>query len=85
MYYGFADSYKMITSTLYAFDYPRGIIAFQFRNETEAKIVAMKIHSQSPKMEEYEEIRKKKIEEAKKKKEENSTWGKLKGFFHKDD
>ena len=36
-------------------------------------------------MEEYEEIRKKKIEEAKKKKEENSTWGKFKGFFHKDD
>ena len=62
MYYGFADSYKMVAKNLYAFDYPRGVIAFQFRNEKEAKAVALKIHSQSPKKEELEEIRKKLIE-----------------------
>lgn len=33
MYYGFGENYRMITNTLYAFDYPRGIIAFMFRNK----------------------------------------------------
>ena len=68
LYYGFADNYRMVTNSLWAFDYPRGIIAFQFRNKMDADIMAIKIKSASPSMKAYEEIRKEKIEMAKKEK-----------------
>jgi hypothetical protein len=50
MYYGFGDSYKMIMPNLYAFEYPRGIIAFMFRNKQDGEIMANKIKSHAPKM-----------------------------------
>lgn len=53
MYYGFGENYRMITNTLYAFDYPRGIIAFMFRNKQQADIFAIKIKSSAPSMKDY--------------------------------
>ena len=35
------------------FDYPKGSIAFEFRNKLDADIMNMKILSQCPSMEEY--------------------------------
>ena len=73
----------MVTNTLWAFDYPRGIIAFQFRTKEDADIFAIKIKSASPSLKDYEVIRKEKIEQAKKEKEENSFFGRVKKkLFH---
>lgn len=34
IYYGFQKYYRAITDTIYMFEYPKGSIAFQFRNPT---------------------------------------------------
>ena len=57
----------MIREGLYLFDYPRGSVAFQFRNKEEGEIIRMKIKSNCPSLEEYEEIRKKNEAATKKK------------------
>ena len=82
LYYGFADNYRKVTDTLWAFDYPRGIIAFMFRSKQDADVMALKVKSASPKMEEYEKIRKERIERGKKESESKSLFGRVKNFFH---
>jgi hypothetical protein len=52
---------------LYVFDYPRGSIAFQFRNKEEGEIFRVKIASSCPSMQEFEEIKKRELEAVKKK------------------
>ena len=51
IYYGFQANYRSLTDTLYVFDYPKGSIAFEFRNKLEADIMKIKINSQCPSME----------------------------------
>lgn len=68
LYYGFSQNYKMLNSTFYTFEYPRGLIGIMYRNKDDADIMKLKINSASPPMSEYEEIKKKRIEEIKQKK-----------------
>lgn len=48
IYYGFQRCYRAITDTLYMFEYPKGSIAFQFRNATDAELMKLKIFSNCP-------------------------------------
>lgn len=61
IYYGFQKCYRAITDTLYMFEYPKGSIAFLFRNQQEAEIMKLKITSNCPSMEEYEQVRQKNL------------------------
>lgn len=61
IYYGFQESYRMIKDGLYVFDYPRGSIAFQFRNKDEGEIIRAKIFSMCPSLQEFEEVRKRNL------------------------
>ena len=81
IYYGFQKSYRNLTDTLYIFDYPKGSIAFEFRNKLEADIMKMKIDSQCPSLEEYEKIKQRNIEEAKKREEKGGFFNRIKNFF----
>lgn len=81
LYYGFYQNYKMITSTFYIFQYTQGLIGLLFRNQTDAEIMSVKIKSNSPKIAEFQEIKKKRVREAKQKKEQASFFNKVKGFF----
>lgn len=81
VYYGFQKFYRSLTDTLYMFDYPKGSIAFQFRNSTEAELMKMKIFSNCPSLEEYEQVRQRNIEAARRKEEESSFFGRIKNFF----
>jgi hypothetical protein len=49
------------------FDYPKGSIAFQFRNSMEADLMKLKILSVCPSLEEYEQVKQKNLELARKK------------------
>lgn len=51
----------MVTSTFYAFEYNQGIVGLLFRNQLEADIMNIKIKSNSPKLAEFEEIKKRKV------------------------
>ena len=53
IYYGFQESYRMIRDGLYIFDYPRGSIAFQFRNKEEGEIMKTKIFNICPSLQEF--------------------------------
>jgi hypothetical protein len=53
IYYGFQESYRMIRDGIYVFDYPRGSIAFQFRNKEEGEIIKNKIFTMCPSLHEY--------------------------------
>ena len=59
IYYGFQQNYRMIRDDLYIFDYLRGSIAFQFRTKEEGEVMKLKINSNCPSLEEYEEAKKK--------------------------
>lgn len=61
LYYGFISNYRMVTSTFYIFEYPRGIIGFLFKNKEDGDMMKVKLQSVSPKMEEYEDIKKQKF------------------------
>lgn len=78
LYYGFGNEYKQRTPVFYTFEYPRGVIGFLFKNEEEAQIFCVKVKSQAPSMDKYNEIRAKKIEEERIKRKEGSFFGKFK-------
>jgi hypothetical protein len=49
------------------FEYPKGTIAFQFRNASEADLMKAKILTNCPSMEEYEQVKQRNLEAARKK------------------
>ena len=82
LYYGFAKHYKMISSTFYTFEYPRGMIGLLFRNKDEAELMKVKIQTSAPQMKEFDELKKKRVEEEKQRKKDGSFFNKLKkGIF----
>jgi hypothetical protein len=81
VYYGFQRCYRALTESLYMFEYPKGSIAFQFRNGTDAELMKLKIFANCPSLEEYEQVKKRNLEAARKKEEESSFLGRIKNFF----
>ena len=81
IYYGFQKCYRALTDTLYMFEYPKGSIAFLFRNVGEAELMRVKILSNCPSLEEYEQVKQKNLEAARKKEEGQGFFGKIKNFF----
>ena len=51
----------MVREGLYLFDYPRGSLAFQFRNKEEGEIFRVKIFSNCPSLQEFEEIKRRNL------------------------
>ena len=71
----------MVAPNFYTFEYPGGIVGLLYRTKEDADALKNKIISISPKIQELEEIRKKRIAEIKSKKKEGSLFNKVKGLF----